>query len=171
MNHKTFESGMALLGGAFSDKNIDMVVFWELLKDMDDEEFLMSIRDICTTMTEIYPGTNLVGLIRENKVSNRTISGGEGWSEVMSEISRVGHYGTPTFTDAVTERAVSCIGWKTICISENIGVERAHFLKIYEQLKDRHIKTEKQLPEIADYHKQRQIQQLTDGVLKKMGAK
>jgi hypothetical protein len=52
-------------------------------------------------------------------------------------VASVGSYGTPTFDDVLTQKAVDCIGWRDICMSETIGVERAHFIKAYNNLKQR----------------------------------
>jgi len=42
-----------------------MEVYFELLKDLKDECFLMAVMDVCKTQKEIYPGTNLIAILRE----------------------------------------------------------------------------------------------------------
>jgi hypothetical protein len=62
---------------------------------------------------------------------------GEAWGEVVREIKRVGSYGTPQFSHDAIKKAVDAVGWKNICLSTDPGVERAHFMRIYEQLRAR----------------------------------
>ena len=58
----------------------------------------------------------------------------EAWGIVLKEIQRVGFYRSPTFTDPVIAKAVDCIGWQTLCSSDNQVADRAHFGKVYEGL-------------------------------------
>ena len=71
----------------------------------------------------------------------------EAWASVCDAIQRWGSYGEPlpasegggyrepSSLDALTMRAVKGLGgWKMLCSSEQMGVDRAHFLRIYEGL-------------------------------------
>jgi len=46
----------------FDNKTLD--IFYELLKDLNSLEFNSGIKYICNEVKELYPGTNLVALIR-----------------------------------------------------------------------------------------------------------
>lgn len=61
----------------------------------------------------------------------------EAWHEVMQLLFSVGSYGTPKFSHGVVKKAVDAIGWSNLCYSENIGLERAHFFKIYSTYQSR----------------------------------
>lgn len=52
----------------------------------------------------------------------------EAWAEVMAQLDP---YRTPTYSDPLIHRAVKAVGYLNLCMSERIGVERAHFLQIY----------------------------------------
>ena len=52
----------------------------------------------------------------------------EAWAEVMAQLDP---YRTPHYSDPLIHRAVKAIGYLNLCMSERIGVERAHFLQIY----------------------------------------
>ena len=52
----------------------------------------------------------------------------EAWAEVMAQLDP---YRTPHYSDPLIQRAVKAIGYLNLCMSERIGVERAHFLQIY----------------------------------------
>ena len=83
----------------------------------------------------------------------------EAWSDVMSAVHRYGYYSVPEAMDSLdelTRQAVKGIGFKTICMSENIMVERAHFMRIYETLKARK-KADMSLPAAVSANKARLI--------------
>lgn len=64
----------------------------------------------------------------------------EAWSEVMRAIREHGSYRAPVFSCAAIAQAVDTIGWRNICMSEEIGVERAHFYRTYQTYRDRAVK-------------------------------
>lgn len=54
------------------------------------------------------------------------------WAEVLAEVRRTGTYGVPEFSCDEIKMAVNSIGWRNICLSEKISIERAHFTRAYE---------------------------------------
>ena len=131
---------MIVFSQSFPQKKYDASICWEMLKDIPDKQFISAIKKILATKEEIYQSTNIIALIRKNAIRNDIPVSGDAWAEVLSTVSSVGFYGSPRFSHSIIERAVSGIGWKTICMSQNISLERAHFLKIYDQLEKREIK-------------------------------
>ena len=64
----------------------------------------------------------------------------DGWEEVLRAISKYGMYGETEALQSMSEltrKAVNRLGFKSICISENIMADRANFRMIFEQLSDR----------------------------------
>ena len=59
---------MAILYSVFPDKQIDGEAYWELLKDLSDKPFIEAVTEICRSLTEIYPGTNLVAMLRKRTI-------------------------------------------------------------------------------------------------------
>ena len=53
------------------------------------------------------------------------------WKEVCKKLNP---YAAPTWSDPLVGEAVRVLGYRNLCTSENPGVDRAHFLKIYESL-------------------------------------
>ena len=53
----------------------------------------------------------------------------EAWGEVMPQLNP---YRAPHYSDPLIHRAVQAVGYLSICMSEHLGVERAHFLQIYQ---------------------------------------
>ena len=134
MNMKTFKRGIAALMQAFPNRTFDNDIMFDFLQDLTDEEFLQGIQKVISSTRELYPGTNIIALIRENAKTQRRITAGEAWAIVRNKISAIGSYGHPEFENPLITKAVEAIGWRDMCLSENIMIERAHFLKIYDTL-------------------------------------
>ena len=81
-------------------------------------------------------------------VSNGEIPGwGDGWEQVLTAIRKYGMYNIGqalASLDPLTRQAVERVGFREICMSENISVERANFRMVYESLAERK-KTEQQV--------------------------
>lgn len=85
----------------------------------------------------------------------------ESWEEVQKEIRRVGHDGRPAFENELTQRMVSAMGWRYLCLSENGMVDRAHYLKAYEQLRQREAQQRVRLPEVKALAQKLSVAQIT----------
>ena len=166
MKKKTLEQGLALFARAFPAKEIDIELCWIMLKDIPDEAFLRSVKRIMASHEEIYQSTNLVALIRKNAKEDTIPMVGDAWAEVLREIGRTGSRGTPEFSHPAIARAVAGVGWRNLCLSELISVERAHFYRIYDQVKER-TEREEIAPErlIGNEH----VQKLIDRTTQSMG--
>lgn len=73
---------------------------------------------------------------------------GDGWEQVLQAIRKFGSYRIPDAMesfDPITRQCVERLGFRNICMSENISVDRANFRMIYEQLAQRKQK-EAQIP-------------------------
>jgi hypothetical protein len=72
---------------------------------------------------------------------------GEAWEKALHAVRRYGMYRPKEALDSLdplTRRCVEKVGFREMCMSENIAVERANFRMIYETLAERR-KTEQQL--------------------------
>ena len=136
MDNKTFKQGMATLVKVFPDKDVDFDTTWEYLKDLKNDDFLKAINSIVMTCKDINRATNMIALIRDHAIPE-DLSAGEAWLKVMKAISSIGSYGRPQFENELIDKSVASVGWRNLCMSENISVERAHFLKIYESIASR----------------------------------
>lgn len=133
MDYKTFKKGIAILVKTFPEKDGDFEIMWEFLKDLPDDDFISAISKIIMTELDINKATNIIAMIRSYAIPENIIAG-KAWGEVLSKISSVGSFGYPQFSDPLISEVVACIGWKSMCLSENIAIERAHFLKVYDSL-------------------------------------
>jgi hypothetical protein len=137
MDKKVFEEGIFILGRQFPEKTFDAPILWTFLKDLTDEQYINSIKEIVSSTNEINKATNIIAIIRQKALCRDDKTAGEAWGEVMYYVSKIGSWGYPNFSSEIIGKCVDAIGWKCICMSENIMVERAHFLKIYDVIAER----------------------------------
>lgn len=80
----------------------------------------------------------------------------EAWEEVYRMMQTKGWYprtdindrsGTPEFSHPLITRAVEVMGWKDLCMSEELNYTRPQFYKVYNSLKSRAMEDLKTLPE------------------------
>lgn len=65
---------------------------------------------------------------------------GDGWEKVLTAIRRFGYYNKKEALDSLdplTRKCVERLGFRELCISENIMTDRANFRQIYETLSKR----------------------------------
>lgn len=73
---------------------------------------------------------------------------GDGWEQVLKAIRYYGSYNPEKALDSmdeITRRCVQRLGFRNICMSDNIAADRANFRMMYEQLAQRK-KQEDQMP-------------------------
>jgi len=111
---------------------------WEkMLSDMPYSLAESALMKIIAT-SKFFPTVAEIRQAAEQLKGESLPSADQAWLEVMEAIKSVGSYGIPVFSHEAIKNAVSTIGWTNICRSENIGVERGHFLKVYEAIRCRH---------------------------------
>jgi hypothetical protein len=66
MTNEAFNRGFSALSQVFPALNLDAKLFWGMLNDLDGEFFLKATFNFIKTTTNIYPGTNIIAVIREN---------------------------------------------------------------------------------------------------------
>ena len=74
---------------------------------------------------------------------------GDGWEEVLMAIRRYGTYREEEAVnslDDITRQCVKRLGFRNLCLSENINQDRANFRTIYQTLADRKVQ-DAMLPE------------------------
>ena len=125
---------MGALLQAFPDRKFDNAVIFNFVKDLTNEQFYKAIKKIVSTRTELYPGTNIIALILEYAVADDNVSAGEAWGIVKSTIIGIGSYGMPNFGNELIDETVKIMGWRNLCMSENDVADRAHFMKIYDNI-------------------------------------
>lgn len=138
MKPQTFEEGMAVLAAtypsiAMSDKTL---IVWKILvDDLDEKAFMDSILSICRSTRDIYPGTNIVAMIREGVYGTAKDASVIALAEVEKAFRSVGAYSSIAFSDPLIMVAITRMGgWTKLCsISEDEWkFARKDFLRLYE---------------------------------------
>ncbi len=163
---------LVVINAAFPNMQVNevMVDLWhELLGDIDFNLAKAAVKKIL--LESPYPPT--IADIRKQVAEITTpkqIDPAEAWGEVERAIRYYGSYreeeALASMSPAVA-RVVKYIGWREICLSEEPGVLRGQFLKMYQQLQERERK-EALLPpdlknEIQQISQQRAIKALESG--------
>lgn len=87
---------------------------------------------------------------------------GDGWEQVLRAIRMYGSYNVGAALDSlddITRQCVERIGFREICRSENISVERANFRMLYEQLAERKKKSYQLPASLSQLIEQKQAKQ------------
>lgn len=146
-----------------SPEKIEALYF--CLQDLTDEEFGRGVQILALTHKEFYPNTNIVALLRDYALGDDTKTGVEAWGEVqraLIEMSRYRHVPYPSLDgltaeeqeaawarynaerekpaefncpDPIAERIARSMGVKHLRFSENPDLDRAHFIRAYDQLR------------------------------------
>ena len=74
---------------------------------------------------------------RTRPAKRKLPSAAEAWEEVEQQICAAGIYKPPVFSSELVRRAARAIGWLQLCSSENPAADRAHFLRLYESMKNK----------------------------------
>ena len=167
MTSQEFDKIRAALKSAWPSANImpdkfSINLWYQMLKDIPYKVCSAAVMELMGT--EKYAPS--IAQIREKCSAYKEESdmeAGEAWEFVRKMIRKYGHPGeleALAEMDDLTREATQAIGFLNICKSENIMVERAHFLKIYDSLRKRR-KNDRMLPPavLANKHRIMEIMQ------------
>ena len=141
MTEKEFQMGFAVFTANF-DKNYPpatLRIFYNLLKDLNPESYLIAVESICRDQKEWYPNTNIVAMIRHKvaDLENDLPSPEEAWERVIEASKDIRVRGA---LHPEIQRAIKAVGleYHTIepgggfCLEPNeIAFIRKDFLKFY----------------------------------------
>lgn len=125
-----------------------MSLWYQMLKDLDYNDAVKALQRWVATERWSPSIADIRGMV--NQMSDSTVGDwSSAWDEVTRAINRCGIYRESEALDSMSETTKECvkaIGWKNICNSEEIGVERGHFRTMFEQRNQR-IRTTKSIPD------------------------
>lgn len=135
---------LAVISAAFPSIQVTeaTVALWhELLGDMDLNLALTAAKKLI--LESPYPPT--IADIRKRAVEIMTppedqVDAAGAWGEVMKALRFYGYYRETEALESMSPRVakvVKYIGWREICLSEEPGVIRGQFLKMYAQVTER----------------------------------
>ena len=120
---------------------VAVTLWYEMLADYDVTVVKVALKRLIAVQKD-YPPT--IGQLLEsiNIVSgNAAPDADEVWSEITRAISSYGFYGTDKAMENLSPIAlevVKAMDWVSLCMSECQETDRAHFLRIYQAIKNRH---------------------------------
>lgn len=137
-------------------------VLFDLLSDLPIDTLKTAVKACCAEPGRAFaPSAGEIrgAVAKMDAAASGLKSAGEAWQEVMDYIRGNGCHGAvPEFSHPAIKKAVQAIGLEEIGMSEDVMVERAHFLKIYADLSQRAMSEYSQLPQVTAYiENQRQI--------------
>jgi hypothetical protein len=143
----------------FELTNATIEIYVRLLTDLEFD-LLKAATLHCASTKTFFPS---VAEIRSAAVDLQTMVEGipcaaDAWQNVLSEISRVGSYGHPEFKHPLVSKTVRQLGWRNLCLSENMVADRARFLDIYTTALATHNMEHRMLPEIRAIVDQRALE-------------
>lgn len=144
MNKAQATDLVSILQGAyprvpFADSTVGVYVM--VLADLEFEAAKRAVLELIQTSKWLPT----IAEIRERVVESRAdLPPPElAWGEVMAAIRQVGMYASPVFECDEIGRAVSAIGWRSICTDENVSSTRARFIDAYRAVREQRIDEER----------------------------
>lgn len=107
-------------------------VWYEFLKDITKHKLEKSVRRFCLTEKNIYPGTNLVAIIRSYALEPETLSALEAWYIVRNGISRRVR---PVLNEDVLQETIDLFGWENLLHLDKPSEKMETFIRYYNELK------------------------------------
>ncbi|HEY5269300.1 MAG TPA: replicative helicase loader/inhibitor [Anaerolineales bacterium] len=147
-------------------------VLLDLLGDMDIEMLQAALKACCTEPGRAFAPS--AGEIRGAASDLHARVAGlptaaEAWGAVMDSFRRTSFDKPELLEHPLLKEAIRCMGGlEVIGMSENNMADRAHFLKIFEQLRERAIQETLELPAITEYIESKR---LIDGQMKALVAR
>ena len=140
---------MALAWPRYELSEETIKVYYEILKDVEIEPLTDSAKQLMAAAT-FFPSISEWRNAAFDLVVKRlrVPSAYEAWEEAFDKMRRIGHGRTPEFSHPLIRRAIDCIGWDYLCMSESIEFERPHFYKVYDSFLSRANEEIRMLPEI-----------------------
>lgn len=176
---KKITQAMAILTAAYPNNKVTaetIRVYQLTLQDIPEDVLEQAILHITTT-TKFFP---TVAEIRDAAYiimvgTNKIPSAYEAWKEVQDQIAKCGDYyryddsaHVPEYSHPLVEKAVSIMGYITLCESDNIVADRAHFFKVYESLYARAVDEMKMLPQVRNFQQQYKLEGQVKQLAEKM---
>lgn len=136
---------------ATDDDALALYRSWHMMVGHLDAEVLRAAFRMAAGKSEFFPTPALVLECAVNLTTPEKRSGADAWGDVVRAINEHHSYHPPdtdggaldatnyrwSFTDKIAGKIVNGMGWLYLCMSTDQMADRAHFIKGYEQERDR----------------------------------
>lgn len=142
MNTSEATKIIAVLRKVYTDQTVDRDLdsVWAMVfDDVPYEPVMLAVQAYLKADKPFFPKPGEIRTLLIEQFMGLP-SAEEAWAEVMAAIREHGSYRAPVFSRAAIAESVDAIGWREICMSEKIEIERAHFYRTYQAYRDRAVK-------------------------------
>ncbi len=120
MNDNTFKKGLAVFFATFRNVKPDaesQKIWFTLLEDISDAEFLYVVTKICKEVRSFYPTDNFAALVREQLTANIDNEALMAWIAVKKAMGVHGSYKSVRFSDPIIHSVVKIMSysWEEFC--------------------------------------------------------
>lgn len=142
MNREQFIKGLKYLSLAYN-KEFDeeqATVWYDFFKDVDFEIFRQAVKRIVPKSKYLPSIAELRAEIAQITNPMLQLNVDDEWTNVITQIRRYGTYITAeefNKFNEVTLKIVKTIGWRRLCMSENIEFERKTFYEMFKSYQKR----------------------------------
>lgn len=107
------------------------LAYFMSLADIPDEALIQAVSEHIAQ----YDDFPTIAGLRRLALAGQYPSPGDAWGEVMRQMQDAGRYQAPIFSNQLLAQSVEQIGgWRALCGSDNPVADRAHFMRIFEEL-------------------------------------
>jgi hypothetical protein len=166
-----FDAGMGVLLATWPKEATTadtLRVYQMATAHLDGPTWLMAVKQCVMTCTFFpKPAELLAAAVALTTPDKR--SGADAWGDVQKAIRQHGYYHPPggasvlavggyewNFDDKIAGEVVAAFGWGYLCMSEDEMADRAHFIKSYEQKRDRAYADARLTPDLLAFRDQHQ---------------
>lgn len=171
---------MAYIGMAFPnyhpilDGEINSVdVLLDLLGDMPIETLQTAVKSCCSQPGRAFAPSagEIRGVVADLHARAAGLpTGAEAWGATMESFQQTSFNQPELLQHPLVKETVHCMGGlEVIGMSENNMADRAHFLRIFEQLRERALREATELPAITEYVEAQRLE--VSGQIKALTAK
>ena len=147
-------------------------VLYDLLGDLPADTLQAAVKACCSELGRAFapsPGEIREAAVKLHIKASGAPTSAEAWGAIMDSFRRTSFDQPETLDHPLVVKAIRCMGGlNAIGMSENNMADRAHFLKIYDQLLQREEENAAELPCLTEYTEARKriggaIALLTEG--------
>jgi len=118
-------------------------IWFEMFQDLNYKSTELALKKVLIDSKYMPTVSEIRQAVAEIENPDNSITGSEAWGQVIKAIGRYGIYEPKKALDSMDQRVSTLVkrfGWKDICLSEKIAVERSNFMKLWEEQQQKEVK-------------------------------
>lgn len=117
------------------DAKLARQIYHQIWRDIDGELLTSAVMQWLSTKHPFHPSPGELRDLALTLTERGELSADEAWAEVLNSVRQVGSYGLPVWSNERIAKTMQAFGrWSDFCLTETdqLGVVRAQFMRIYE---------------------------------------